>query len=53
MKTIYFITSNKGKLLEAKEKLSDVDVEVVQRNLDYLEIPIVINLHLFSRSACP
>ena len=38
MKTIYFITSNKGKLLEAKEKLPDIDVEVVQRNLDYPEI---------------
>ena len=38
MKTIYFITSNKGKLQEAKEKLSTVDVEVIQKNLVYPEI---------------
>lgn len=38
MKTIYFITSNKGKLQEAKEKLSAVDVEVIQKNLVYPEI---------------
>lgn len=38
MKTIYFVTSNKGKLLEAKEKLSAVDVEVVQQDIGYPEI---------------
>lgn len=38
MKTIYFITSNQGKLLEVREKLSAVDVEVVQRNIGYPEI---------------
>jgi len=38
MKTIYFITSNKGKLSEAKRKLSDIGIEVVQRNLGYPEI---------------
>lgn len=38
MMTIYFVTSNKGKLLEAKEKLSSVDVKVVQRNIGYPEI---------------
>jgi len=38
MKTIYFITSNEGKLKEAKAKLLDVDIEVVQKNLGYPEI---------------
>lgn len=38
MKTIYFITSNKGKLLEVKEKLSAVNVEVVQRDIGYPEV---------------
>ena len=38
MKTINFITSNKGKLLEATEKLSVVNVKVVQRNIGYPEI---------------
>jgi XTP/dITP diphosphohydrolase len=37
MKTIYFVTSNKGKLLEAKEKLSAVAIEVVQRDIGYPE----------------
>ena len=41
MKTVYFITGNKGKLLEAKEKLFDVDIEVVQKNLGYPEIQAV------------
>jgi len=38
MNTIYFITGNKGKLLEAKEKFSSVDIEIVQKNLGYPEI---------------
>ena len=38
MKTISFVTSNKGKLLEAKEKLSAVNIEVIQKNLGYPEI---------------
>ena len=38
MKTIYFITSNKGKFLEAKEKLSAIDVNVIQKDLGYPEI---------------
>lgn len=37
MKTIYFVTSNKGKLIEAKEKLSVIDIDVVQRNIGYPE----------------
>ncbi len=38
MKTVYFITSNEGKLKEAKAKLLGVDIEVVQKNLGYPEI---------------
>jgi XTP/dITP diphosphohydrolase len=38
MNTIYFITGNKGKLLEAKEKLSSMDIEIVQKNLGYPEV---------------
>ncbi len=38
MKTIYFITSNKGKFSEAKEKLAAIDFEVVQKDLGYPEI---------------
>jgi XTP/dITP diphosphohydrolase len=38
MKIIYFITSNKGKALEAKIKLSKLNIEVIQKNLGYPEI---------------
>ena len=38
MKTIYFITSNKGKVLEAKTKLSKLNIKVIQKNLGYPEI---------------
>ena len=38
MKTIYFITSNKGKALEAKKKFSEINIEVIQKNLGYPEI---------------
>lgn len=38
MKKIYFITGNKGKVLEARNKFSTVDIEVVQKNLGYPEI---------------
>ena len=38
MKTIYFITGNRGKLLEAKEKLSAAGVDVLQKNIGYPEI---------------
>ena len=38
MKKIYFITGNKGKALEAKEKLSVAGIDVVQKNLGYHEI---------------
>jgi len=40
MKTIYFVTSNKGKLIEAKEKLSAINIEVVQRNIGYPEVQV-------------
>lgn len=38
MKTIYFITGNKGKLEEAKQKFSTVGINVVQKDLGYPEI---------------
>lgn len=38
MKKIYFITSNKGKVLEAKNRFSVFNIEVVQKNLGYPEI---------------
>ena len=38
MKEIYFITGNKGKVLEAKKKLSKIDTNVIQKNLGYPEI---------------
>lgn len=37
-KTLYFITSNKGKVLEAKMKFSDIKINIIQRNLGYPEI---------------
>jgi XTP/dITP diphosphohydrolase len=38
MKKIYFITSNSGKVLEVKNKLIDLDLTVIQKNLGYPEI---------------
>jgi XTP/dITP diphosphohydrolase len=38
MKKIYFITSNKGKLAEAQKKFSEIDIDVVQKNIGYPEI---------------
>ena len=38
MRTIYFITGNKGKLKEAKSMLSKINVNVIQNNLGYPEI---------------
>jgi len=38
MKTLYFITSNKGKALEAKTKFSEINVKIIQKNLGYPEI---------------
>ena len=38
MKKIYFITGNKGKVLEAKNKFSTFNIEIVQKNLGYPEI---------------
>lgn len=38
MKTLYFITGNKGKVLEAKTKFSDLDINIVQKDLGYPEI---------------
>jgi XTP/dITP diphosphohydrolase len=38
MKTIFFITGNKGKALEAQKKLLDLNIEIVQKNIGYPEI---------------
>ncbi len=38
MKKIFFVTSNKGKQAEAKEKLSAVGFDVIQHNIGYPEI---------------
>ena len=38
MKKIYFITSNNGKLIETKNKFSEVNIEIIQRNIGYPEI---------------
>jgi XTP/dITP diphosphohydrolase len=38
MKTLYFITGNKGKVLEAKSKFSDLNINIIQKDLGYPEI---------------
>ena len=38
MRTLYFVTSNKGKFLEAKEKLRPFGFSVVQKDFGYPEI---------------
>ncbi|KYK26417.1 non-canonical purine NTP pyrophosphatase [Thermoplasmatales archaeon SG8-52-1] len=37
-RTLYFITSNKGKVKEAKDKFSDIDIKIIQKDLGYPEI---------------
>ena len=38
MITIYFITSNKGKFNEVKEKMHDLNISIKQENIGYPEI---------------
>ena len=38
MKTLYFLTSNKGKLVEAEKKLLEIDIKIIQKNFGYPEI---------------
>ena len=38
MKTLYFITGNKGKAQEAKTKFLDLNIDIVQKDLGYPEI---------------
>jgi XTP/dITP diphosphohydrolase len=38
MKTIYFITGNKGKFFEVKEKLQHLDIKLIQKDIGYPEI---------------
>ena len=40
-KSIYFVTGNKGKFVEANKKLSEVGLEVIQKNLGYPEIQAI------------
>ena len=38
MKTVYFITGNKGKFSEAKKKFSELKIKIIQNDLGYPEI---------------
>jgi len=38
MNNIYFITGNKGKYIEAKEKIEKIGINLIQKNLGYPEI---------------
>ena len=38
MKTMYFITGNKGKFLELQEKVKTLDIKIIQKDLGYPEI---------------
>ena len=38
MKTLYFITSNKGKITETTEKLNPFQIRIIQKDLGYPEI---------------
>ncbi len=38
MKKIYFVTSNKGKLIEAQKKFSEIDINIIQKRIIYPEI---------------
>ena len=38
MKNLYFITSNKGKVAEVKEKVKSFDINIIQKDLGYPEI---------------
>lgn len=40
MKTLYFITGNKGKVHEATEKFKPLDINIIQKNLGYPEIQV-------------
>ncbi len=38
MRSLYFITGNKGKFSEAKKKFSELNIKIIQRDLGYPEI---------------
>lgn len=38
MKELYFITSNKGKVIEAEQKFSEINIDIIQKDLGYPEI---------------
>ena len=37
MKTLYFITGNKGKVIEAEEKFKKINIKIIQKDLGYPE----------------
>ena len=38
MKKLYFITGNKGKLIEIQERIKTIDIKVIQKDLGYPEL---------------
>ena len=40
MKKLYFITSNRGKFIEAKQKIEPLGIKLFQKNLGYPEIQV-------------
>lgn len=41
MKSIYFITGNKGKVAEAENKFSELNIEIIQKDVGYPEIQAI------------
>ena len=41
IKKLYFITSNKGKFVEAQKKFLEIDIELVQKDIGYPEIQAI------------
>ena len=38
MNKLFFVTSNKGKLSEAKQKFSEINIDIVQKDIGYPEV---------------
>lgn len=41
MKSIYFVTGNKGKFVEVQKKFSELNIEVIQKDVGYPEIQAI------------
>ena len=41
MRTIYFITSNKGKVVEVQKMFSNLNIEIIQKDIGYPEIQAI------------